>query len=455
VVSSFSGLTDASAALSAQRYALDVTGQNIANAGTAGYTRQRADLAEVGPVAGVPSLYAIQGGGSSGVTVSGTTRLNDPILDARVRAEHGKNGQAQTASTTLSGVEGLFNEPSDNGLAEQLNDFWNSWSSVANNPGGDANGISARTVVLQKGAAVAGTLNATSGALAELTQNTSDQLNQAVTDINTAAAAVAQLNGAIAVANATGSGSNTLADQRDGMLLKLADTAGAVATFQADGTVSVTVGGQNLVTGTGANTVALDASHQLTVGGVSASPAGGTAQGLANALSTTLPGYAAQLDAVAAALASTVNAVHQGGYDLSGATGGAFFVGTTAATISVAITDPAKVAASGAAGGNLGTDVAQTLAGFATLATGADLSYRSLVSGMASDVQRASQQATVQQSVTSGVDAQAQSVSGVSFDEETTNLLTYQRAYQASSRVLTTVDETLDTLINRTGRVGL
>jgi flagellar hook-associated protein 1 FlgK len=449
-VTSFSGLVNASNALSAERYGLDVTGQNIANANTPGYSRQRADLAAVGPVAGVPTLYATQRA-TGGVTVAGTSRLNDPVLDARMRTEHDRGSYAQTVSAQLSGVETLFNEPSDTGLAEQLSNFWNSWSAVANNPGDQ----SARSVVLQSAATVAATLNTTSSAITDLATGAAATLSQTVVDVNTAAASVAQLNGAIVVATKTGANTNALSDQRDALLLKLADSAGAQATVQADGSAVVTLGGQTLVSGITVATVAMTPTHQLTVNGTAAATAGGVAQGLVDTLGTTLPDYAAKLDAVAAALSTTVNAAHQAGFDLAGASGGPFFSGTTASTIAVAVTDPKKIAASATPGGNLDATTAYALAGFGTKLGGADAEYRNLVTTLASSVQRASQSAAVQSAVVTSVDMQAQSVSGVSFDEETTNMLTYQRAYQASSRVLTTVDELLDTLINRTGRAGL
>jgi flagellar hook-associated protein 1 FlgK len=450
VSSSFSGLINASASLGAQRYGLDVTGQNIANSDTDGYTRQRADMAAVGAVPGVPSLYATQGA-ATGVTVSGTSRINDPVLDARARTEHGRNGYAQTASTQLSGVQTLFDEPSDTGLSEQLSSFWNAWSTVSNDPSDD----SARSVVLEDGASLAATLNTTSNSLATLTQSASDQLNETAVDINTAATGLAQINAAIAVASATGANANSLFDQRDSLLLQLSDNAGVSSTLQSDGTVSVTLGGQSLVTGNTASTVAVTASNSLTVGGTAIGAAGGTAQGLIDSLTTTLPGYAAKLDTIASTLASTVNTAHQAGYDLSGNAGGAFFSGTTASTIAVAITNPSKVAASGVAGGNLDASVAAQLGNMGTISNGADDQYTSLVSTLGSDVQKATQTATVQASVTTSVDTQVEAMSGVSLDEETTNMLTYQRAYQASSRVLTTVDDMLDQLINHTGRAGL
>ena len=448
--SSFSGLTNALAALNVQRYGMDVTSQNIANANTPGYTRQRAELSAVGPAAGVAALYATQHVNGS-VTVSGTTRLNDPMIDVRARTEHGDNGYLQTTANVLAAAEALFDEPSNHGLAEQLNDFWNSWAAVANNPGDQA----ARNVVVQKAAGLAGTLNQTSAALDRLVQSVSQQATAATVEINTATSALAQLNGDIAIATASGSNINALADQRDGLLMKLADLTGAQATLQANGTATVTIGGQTVVSSTTASTVSLSGTYQILVGGTPAGPAGGSLQGLVNGLSTALPGYAAQLDAVAAALANTVNAAQASGYDLAGNPGGPVFAGSTAATLSVVVTNPASLAASGTPGGNLDGSIALGMSQLGNSNSGADAAYRTLVGTLATDVQQAVQTAAVQQAVTNSVDELAQSSAGVSFDEETTNLLTYQRAYQASSRVLTTVDEMLDTLISHTGRVGL
>jgi flagellar hook-associated protein 1 FlgK len=217
----------------------------------------------------------------------------------------------------------------------------------------------------------------------------------------------------------------------------------------------VSIGGLNVVNSTTATAVSVDPSNQLLVGATVAGPAGGMMQGLLDGLTVTLPSYGSQLDAVAAALASTTNTAQAGGYDLAGNPGGPLFAGSTAGTLSVAVTDPTKLAASGTPGGNLDGSVALAMSNLGSSPTGADTSYRTLIGTLATDSQRAGQQATVQQSVTDSVDALVQSSSGVSIDEETTNLLTYQRAYQASSRVLTTVDETLDVLINHTGRAGL
>ncbi|MGZ4556316.1 MAG: flagellar hook-associated protein FlgK, partial [Mycobacteriaceae bacterium] len=387
----------------------------------------------------VSSRYSIQAS-TGGATVFGSSWRNDAVIAGRARAERGRNSSLQTSAATLAGVETLFNEPSDAGLSEQLNDFWSSWSGVANHPG-DA---SARNVVLRKAAGLAGTLNASSASLGHLTEGLAGQLTYAIRQINTAAGALAQLNGAMKVAIASGGNTNTLADQRDVLLMTLADLAGAHASTQAGGSVTVTVGGTELVSGTTAKTLAGGSGSSLTVGGVvMTTSAGGVLHGVVESLGTILPGYAAKLDGVASALVNSVNALQRNGYDLSGTAGGDLFAGTSAATLKVRMTDRSKLAASGTQGGNLDNSNAARLAALGGSATGADSQYGQLVSMLGADVQNATRQAAVQQSVTSSVDDLAESASGVSVDEEGSSLLTCQRAFQASSRVLSTVDDML------------
>jgi len=452
-MTSFSALTNAAAALAAQSYGMQITGQNIANADTEGYTRERVNEVATGPVPGVVTLYATSSKTAGTVNALGASRLNDPLIDARARTQEGLSGYADTAATTMSDIETNFNEPSDTGLTEQLNSYWKDWSAVANNPSDSA----ARSALLQQANTVTDTLHSTSSALSQLETDTQAGLASSVSQINTLAGQVGQLNAQIAVDQATGHDNPSLSDQRDLLLSKLATLGGAQSQLQPDGTATVTMGGLTLVAGATASTVAVNGSNLLTVGGTAVTLSSGQAQAQSQALTTTLPGFQASLDAVASKLASDVNSLHTSGYDLNGNPGGAFFSGATAATISVAITDPTAVAASAtpSASGNLDNGLATQLAALGTSTTGADAAYRTLVANVGSASQRATEQSTVQDSVTASAKSLQASSSGVSYDDEVTNLLTFQRAYQASSRVLTTVDDMLDTLINRTGRVGL
>jgi flagellar hook-associated protein 1 FlgK len=180
-------------------------------------------------------------------------------------------------------------------------------------------------------------------------------------------------------------------------------------------------------------------------------------------INTIVPAWKSKLDAVAAQLVTSVNAIHASTganptYDANGNPGGAFFTGTTAANISVAITDPALLAASnqppGAAGPSKDGSNADALARLAGAATGPNAGYHSLVVNLGIATSNANLRSTTQNSVTTQIDDARESTSGVSIDEEMTNLVTYQRAYEASGRVLTAVDQLLDTLINRTGLAG-
>jgi flagellar hook-associated protein 1 FlgK len=217
------------------------------------------------------------------------------------------------------------------------------------------------------------------------------------------------------------------------------------------------MGGQTLVSGVTVNTVGVDASgNNLTVGGTNVTLSGGVAQAQSELLNTTLPGYQGQLDSVAMALANLVNTQHEAGQDLSGTAGGPFFAGTGAATLTVAITDPTKVAAAASTGtASLDGSNAEQIAKIGRMTNGPDALYRTFVAQLGNDSAQAAQQSATQTAITSNVDTLQSQASGVSYDDEVTNLLTFQRAYQASSRVLTTIDDMLDTLINHTGRAGL
>jgi flagellar hook-associated protein 1 FlgK len=449
VASTFGGIEQAGSALGAARYGLSVVSQNIANAATPGYTRQVAQQGSVDAVAGAPSIYT-RPAGPGGVTITGTARLADPVVDARLRLEQARSGYADTSATQLQQVESVFPEPSDTGLAEQLNDFWNAWSGVANDPGSDA----PRTVLLQRATAVAATLNTMSATLTDLATSTGQALTRDAADATSAAAQLATLNGQIAVGTATGADVNGLLDQRDRLLSTLSSLVGGVATVNPNGSADVVVGGQPLVTGTTAAPVTVGAGSQVSVGGTAVTLAGGSAAAEITGLTVSYPGYQNQLDAVAAAMSGAVNAAQSAGYDRTGAAGPPLFTGTGATGITVAITDPARIAASSTPGGNLDGGNALATAALATSPTGASATYTSLVAGLGSASALARQQQATQDAVTAAVSALQTSVSGVSTDEEVSSLLTYQHGFEAASRVLTTVDSILDTLINHTGLVG-
>jgi flagellar hook-associated protein 1 FlgK len=262
-----------------------------------------------------------------------------------------------------------------------------------------------------------------------------------------------------------------MADQRDQLVLQLSQLTGATARSNDDGTVDVLLGGSMLVSGTrstvvqvaGADDVDAVAApppagpvHLEFTDGRNANVTSGQAGGLMNAVNSVYPSAAAGLDGVASTLATSVNGFHVTGQGLDGGTGRPFFRGTNARDLAVDIpTDkPGWIAAAAAGKGSYDASMADQIAQLGGKPGGADVTWRSYVAQVGVDAQAATRRVALQDNVAKQADAARDSVSGVSVDEEMTNLLMFQRAYEGAARVMTTVDQTLDTLINRTGLVG-
>jgi flagellar hook-associated protein 1 len=458
VSSSFAGLSTALSALAAQRRGLDAAAQNIANANTPGYSRQRVDLESVGGSV-VPAIWSTWRGTAGGVAVADVTRIRDAFLDSRNRAEHAASAFTSADQQVYAQIERLVAEPSDTGLQAQLADVWAGWHDVANNPGD----LAARSALLQQASTVAASLNSRHEGLAALWSATRDQVDALVADVNSTADTVAALNKSLVLAQAAGVPSNELTDQRDQAVLHLSDLTGATALRHADGSVDVLLSGAALVSGARSRQLAAAGARQLDNlaadpmalqwldSGTAATVPSGQIAAAVQTLTATVPRYAGALDEVAAGLASTMNAQHAAGYDLSGTAGGTFYAGTTAASIAVAITSPAEVAASAVPGGNLDGGNADAMAALATAPDGADISYRQLVAELGATTHAVNQRAATQATLTEGAEAAVASTSGVSLDEEMANMLIYQRGYEAAARVMSTIDSVLDTLINHTG----
>ncbi|PZM96428.1 MAG: flagellar hook-associated protein FlgK [Actinobacteria bacterium] len=458
MASTFSGISTALSGLYAARRGLDVAGQNIANANTEGYSRQRLSLQSVGGST-VPAMYAIDPGIGNGVAVRGVDRLRSSFLEARARVEHTQNAYLTALREAYVRIEDVFAEPSDTSLQALLADFWAGWDDVANHPGD----LAARSQLVQRGSVVADGLRAAYEGLNSQWRTLRTQTEAYVRDVNESAAAVAQLNQTIKRAEAAGMVVNELADERDMHLIKLAQLIGATAVWRDDGTVDVLVDGSTLVSGGSARQLEVVGAEQIS--DATSNPVvlrwadtktpvtpGGALGAMSELLGEILPGFAAALDEVAAALADTVNAQHMVGYDVDGGTGRPFFTGNTASTIAVAVTER-EVAVASAPGTVDGSNAAK-LAELGKLTDGADALYRKLVVDLGVAALATNRRAEIQAQVTANVDAARLAEAGVNLDEEMINLLASQRAYEAAARVLTTVDSMLDTLINRTGLVG-
>lgn len=473
-MSTFGGLNAALSGLNAARIGLETTGNNILNVNTPGYTRQRAELAATGAVAST-GLLASRPGAGQGVSVSGIARLADAHLDARVNGTSSAVGLADTRAAGLMDIEATLREPGENGLSALLGGFWAGWEAVANQPGEAA----PATVLISRAEAVASRLALNHSELSGQWSAQRQGLDTMASELNSTASQVAELNGRIRSTLAAGGSANEMMDQRAMLTTRIAELAGGTTRDAGDGTIEVLIAGTAMVSGTTARALQATGGSTLAAG-QDAPPAlawadregaialdGGRLAGALSLLAAAneagtggrIAETARALNDVADRLLATVNDRHAGGYTADGRTGIKFFdtqPGVPAAAgLGVAIASAADLATRGSlVAGQLDASNASGIAALATAADGADKLWMATVvsAGLAA-------QAEAQQSVTAAVAntsalAQQQASAGVSLDEENVALLAYQHAYQGAARVMTAVDEMLDTLINRTGVVG-
>lgn len=445
-------------ALLVQERALGVTGHNIANVNTPGYSRQRVDLAAVRP-AGT--------GAGRGVEIAQIRRIVDPFLEARTRSSASNLAGATTDRELLDRVQALF-PVRDDALGGALQQFFSAAGDVANAP----QDLAARGVLLAKGEALAYQVRATADGINGLQREIDDRILQAVRDANGAIATVAQLNRDIVAYEITGNEASDLRDQRTQALQTLAGSLGINVVEDANGAVNVfATNGVPLVLGAEGATLAgapdgtttgldggalskvgvqTDAGAFLPVGGTP----GGTIGSLLALRDQVLPTTATDLDRLATTLRDAVNAVQAdaGGRDLDGLQGTDFFAGTGAADFRVALTDARGIAAARSNNpgdnanalllANVGTTAQATLGG----STLGDF-FGSMQAAVGERARQAEDLATIQENVNATLSAQREAVSGVSLEEEFTDLIRFQRGFQAAARLISVGDRMLDDLL--------
>jgi flagellar hook-associated protein 1 FlgK len=452
-VPEFVSLQTALSGLRAAQAQMNTIGQNMANVNTPGYTRQLVDLTEALPYQS-PSGWL-----GTGVDVSGITRARDAFLDARVRSTSDTQAGLQARADLLQSTETVMGEPSQ-GISGPLAAVWSAFENAASSPADTG----ARTAALGALDNLATRVRQVAAGWSQIRGDVQQSLSVAVGDVNSKLGQLATLNGAIAAS--TSGSPNDLLDQRDVLLDTLATEAGATSVLSPDGTARVVIGGLSVVNGISATPLTLQAGGTLADPSGTTAVAGGTIGGYQTFLSTDLPAYQAQLDGFATDLANALNAAHANGFTPAGQPGGPLLTynpSAAAATLSAAITDPSKLALSSAAGPPFPTYNgvnAQALADLrtASVASGGTLSLggalQSLVTGLAATTSNVVGTAQSQSSLLQSMQSAREASQGVSIDEEMANMMEAQRAYQAAARVMTAVDQNLDTLVNHTGIVG-
>ncbi len=447
-MSLFSAINSALSGLQAQQTAIEVAGQNVTNLNTPGYHRQEAVLTER------PTTSPFGDPLGGGVDVTTIRRYQSNFMQGQMQAAEGQVGYWTSAQDALQQIETVVSPDSSNTLSTRLDSFFSAWQALAASP----NDATTRAGVTSASTTLTTSLNSMSASLTQLSNGLDSQLGDQVDQLNTLSDQLADLNGQIAMAKNSANPPNGLLDQRDNILQQMQSLAGVTSASTDDGAMIVNLGGRTLVQGTEASHLQLANSGSgkqiLWEDGTTANVTKGNLGGMLEIRNRVLPGYQSQLNNVATALMNAVNTLHQAGFTASGNAAGAFFTGTSAADIAVSTTiqnDTGAIATTRTAGatgdGGLAGEIAalanQQLIGSNTL----NGTAQNILGQIGNAVQSAQTNLSAQTAVQTQLANQESSVSGVSLDEELTNIMTCQRAYDASSRVLTVVDDMMKTLI--------
>ena len=444
-VSSFMGLQTTLRGLLAQQRGLDVTTHNIGNANTVGYTRQEATLVAAAPLQLGTSGTSANNGAflGQGVEVDDYRRLRDGFLDLQFRGQNTALNQHTATASALRDVEAALAEPGDNGINALLGKFWSAWNDVAKNPESGP----AKQALVTQAESLTSAINTLDARLAVIAANATDEQARILGPagpVVTAGKQIAALDAAIKEAVSAGRSPNDLLDRRDNLLDQLSAYGQVSVTDLGNGSIGVQFGDA----ATPLTNAAGFAWGDTTVAGwtAPAMTAPGGQLGALAAVGPKVAAYRTQLNEIAIDLRDDVNAIH--------GTTPAFFaatLGSEASTLSVVATaSTVRTTASGGVGGN---DIALAIAGLRGKT--ADQAYADLIGRIGADSYAVQRQRDTTSALVAAADGRRQELSGVSMDEEMAGMIRFQRGYQASARAMSTVDELLDVLINRTGRVGL
>ena len=439
-------------ALLADQGALQVTSNNIANANTPGYSREVPIFEEA------PSVNESGIEYGQGVTLAQVTGIRDQVVELGLQSSLQQQGQINSNLESLNQVQSLFNEAQGAGLQDPLSQFFNSFQNLSTDP----TDPSLRQAVMSAAQTLTSAFNQASAGLAEVQNGLNQSISQAVGQVNSLTSQIAQLNGQVQSAQQSGADPSQLIDQQNQLIEQLSGLVGINNINSSGGSVTLTtsngallVAGQNsyaLSTGVGpgGNQDVFSQGSDVTSG-----LTGGSLGGYLQALNQGVAPAQTSLDNLAASIINSVNAQEQAGYDLNGNSCAEvnFFTplaagssAGAAAHMSLAITDPSEIAASsdGTPGDNSNAIAFANVENESLAGLGGQSVmnyYSNFVTGVGTAVQQATNQQTAQDLVVQQLQNQKASVSGVSLDEESANLIQYQTAYSASARVVSVISQ--------------
>ncbi len=454
-MSGLSSIMDTSlSALLAAQAGLATSGHNIANANTPGYNRQDVVFGTRQP------RILPYGSIGRGVEVQGIRRIQDEFLLGNLRSQAARLNSYASVDTTLYDIEGVLGSVDNDHLGNALNKFFAAWNDLAQPPFS----LGLKEGVLTAARTLVDDFHAIDDALGQIEDDLNRNIQAEIDNLNRLLTGVGDMNRQVMSAETNGQPANDLRDQRDLLVTRIAELAEVTVLNRDDGSQDIILAGRTMVArdhvtllegtpaaaGSGYRLDVVTAASQQAV-----TLSEGRLQGLLNSRDIHLDQVRSQLDTVAAQLVAEVNALHTQGTTVAGS-GIAFFTGSTMRDIAVnsAVADNPGLVARGRTGADGDNELALAIADLADNGRlrpdnrSVGESYRVLVLEIAG--QRNSHDFMVenQQSVVASLSARMASISGVSLDEEGANLVRYQNSYNAAAKVIATVQEMYDTLLN-------
>jgi flagellar hook-associated protein 1 FlgK len=444
-----------------------VTGQNLANANNPTYSNQTLNVTTSTP------LETPIGEEGTGVVGTSITSASDPYINSQIQAQNSVTSSLTAQQTGLQNAEAYLDEEitstsstgtpdSPNGLSTSLSNLFNSFSAMQDDP----NSPSLQQSAVQSAEDLASQFQQVSSQLSGVRNELNDSIQSDVTTANQDLTTIASLNKQIVIAESSGGTANDLVDQREAALEDLSNKVNITTTTNADGSINVSIGNKAMVTdvsqtdslgtydASGNGQLMLEANSAP---GTALNITGGSIEGSITARDGALSDLQTGLNTLASQLITNVNSIYSQGYDANGDTGQDLFTGTDASDIAVnssLVADPSLFQYSGSS--TPGSTDNSTVVALSELANqnisglgNQTLSenYDNTVTNLGSAISSVNNQLSTSQSVGDMLTNQRDSIAGVSLDDQMTNLIQYQKAYEASAELVTTVNEMLETVV--------
>ena len=440
--------------LQTNQKAIEITGLNIANINTEGYSRQTPNLTPY-PALSFGDFFI-----GTGVMIGSVERSHDVFLAGQIKGKAAEAGLESSMVYTLAELERVVGI-GDGSLSDEFDQFFDSWRQLSTNPGGEIE----RQMVLQRGELIGNAFTNIYNETQQVVKNINNTITSKIDGVNLRLDEVAQLNNRISAIEMSGQEANADRDRRDLLLKELSGSIGATSFETSIGTVSVQLGnGMPLVEGTIATHIVgvysgTDVNLELDFGTANIplerTALGGEFRGLYEVRDVMIPDVVDRLDQLAYTFATGVNTLHQAGTDLNGNPGQDFFVqpaavAGAASSLEMNITTTNEIAAgtTAAPGDNTNSLSLLKLEQQQTIGNDTFVSYYGKIAatvGVEAARNRQAKQgyedSLIQlQNMRDGID-------GVSLEDEMINLLKYQSGFEASAKFLATVDEMMGTLL--------